>query len=395
MKTTLKRQLTSLRESSQLLAPDHAWVTENKNRLMQQLHNSVENRSEHGRTFSISQWATVFVPRSFARIAQPVFTFMLASIVVTGGWIASASASPGDTLYNVKLAGEKVEEIFAADKVDKNLEFADRRKNEIGEVLQRKDADSKRRVTVAKKELEKSVKTAVDTAKQQIKDSGSDAQKATDVAKKVNDKVTQLSEDLKETVKQADLTDTSIVQDVSSLAVAVNTRALETVDTLAETHTDKALEIVQEKIQKIVEGAKSEAQDVKDEVTKNVENATSVPTGISTTTVGVGTSTPPLATSVLPTTTPLLISTTTQQVAQDTVKQVDEKVQNIEQQAQQAQQLVQESKVTEATQKARELIQSASDLTVILPVTVVQPSPNIESGISTSTTPTSTTLPKQ
>ena len=89
------------------------------------------------------------MPRSFARIAQPVFTFMLASIVVTGGWIASASASPGDTLYNVKLAGEKVEEIL--DSQTEEIEYlnADRRQlfwmtkkrlaNDFGVILNNED----------------------------------------------------------------------------------------------------------------------------------------------------------------------------------------------------------------------------------------------------------------
>jgi hypothetical protein len=87
----------------------------------------------------------VFLPAQFVPIANRVAAVAIALGVTAGGWVSMVSASyntvPGDTLYNVKLATEKVQIVATEATGGKSktaqlhTEFAERRAEEVKQVI--------------------------------------------------------------------------------------------------------------------------------------------------------------------------------------------------------------------------------------------------------------------
>lgn len=113
------------------------------------------------------------VPQQFVAVAHRVTTVLLVSGVAVGGWIATVSASynavPGDALYNVKLATERVQLVAVEATGDKtktaklHTEFAERRANEVKKVIEKNKEPEQARTAMAL--LTKSVNDASEAVK--------------------------------------------------------------------------------------------------------------------------------------------------------------------------------------------------------------------------------------
>ncbi|MBT3949437.1 hypothetical protein HOF40_05120 [Candidatus Parcubacteria bacterium] len=139
----LKRQLKEVRKKTGLVNPDRSWVLENKQRLFDQISNTtvVVEKEKKQKTpenmqyawLSFTRKAKVFLPQNMATLARPLATAVLALMLTTGGWVASAYAEPGDVFWGTKEAfGAVVEQgrlAFTPDNEEASLhlEFASKR----------------------------------------------------------------------------------------------------------------------------------------------------------------------------------------------------------------------------------------------------------------------------
>lgn len=247
----LRAQLKRLKESRNLLTADDFWVSENKQKLMKDIACVSESKEESVDFHLIpTSWlhaAHIFVPRGLIRALRPAFSALLVLFVVFAGWSASVSASfyslPGDILWNFKIAGEKAqmamatigvpEEFKKGDKVKRNFEFAERRVEEIKRVTESKDEDSAHRINIAKKQMQKSIDTAVEVIDEEVKKVvKQDPKKAIELAKGAQDGTASIVENLKHATEDA--SDSKVMKEVSEAVRAASEKGFTPVETVVE-----------------------------------------------------------------------------------------------------------------------------------------------------------------
>jgi hypothetical protein len=222
MSRGIKEQLDALREHDQL-NPDHVWVEKQRGLLLRQIKAttqdvSAEKRNVFGKAASgLAQLGSMFVPRGLALAARPVMTFLLVIGLAVGGWAATVSASygslPGDRLYQVKIAAEKVQKAVSGisssdeESIQKDIERAKRRSEEILDAVKevKNDPEKKEKVSKAIKEVAvKELQDSLDSAEQKIQEmaqkEGSDVVK---VAKQVSEETREMKDNLKEAARES------------------------------------------------------------------------------------------------------------------------------------------------------------------------------------------------
>jgi hypothetical protein len=255
MDKKLLKQLRSIKKVKGQVNPDHLWVSKNRSELINKISSTVNNKEENKNIFkNAEQWFTLFMPNKAIAFARPVMTVVLAIVLTTGGWAISAKASgslPGDTLYGVKIATEKVQKKMKTIVVEKEQEaeihfkFAQRRLDEVKDVqINEKEASEekvKKNVSKAIKLAKESVELAaesVEVTKEENKKENTekiDTEKAVEVAKIVNKEAGEIAEKIKEIketgvdVEDLDEIDetTQIVDDVS---IDVIEKAIEVIE---------------------------------------------------------------------------------------------------------------------------------------------------------------------
>src|SRR3989338_11307069 len=91
-------------------------------------------------SFGIGAYLDFFTWRLGQSVLQPAAAFVSAFVLILGGWTASVNAShsvPGDVLYPVKLAGERMRLSLTDTPVERltlQVEYAGRRAQEAAEI---------------------------------------------------------------------------------------------------------------------------------------------------------------------------------------------------------------------------------------------------------------------
>lgn len=242
--------------------PSEEFVKRNREILMMQVKNST---TEMRPQFSIGYAKRLFesvLPHGFYKFAvKPLVTAVVTLAVAAGSWAATFSASyeslPGDTLYGVKLAAEKTQLTLtpSSGKASLNVEFANRRLEEIAKIagtssINNKDQRTKRAVENFKFHI-----TAVKDSLGVLQKGGEGGEKAVEMAEMVDRKTQEYgatlqkmkedaSSDMKKEVEMA----ANLIDDASIQAVGVMVKNLSSASSsLAASVSDR----VEDKIKKV------------------------------------------------------------------------------------------------------------------------------------------------
>ncbi len=386
----LKSQLKRVKDIDGLVNPDRVWVAENKARLMSQIANTATPQKQvmqdHERVqyawYSTQRMVKLFVPRNMARAVRPVMTVMLALLLTTSGWIASAYAQPGDTLWSAKAAVgtviEKSQLAFADDEEDVklNLTFAAKRAQEIKTVVEREDVAPEKKAKFVQKTSEDLEKN-LDEASEGLKNTDSENTSV----KEVSLKTKEIAKTLKETTEKVseEVIDEELKKDLTEQTVETQKISLEMVETVVQKKVDAQVEItdeekmvIKEHIEEVVETISEDTQKVKeqtDELVKDVEDAEDIIDeveienieGVIEEVVSEETTTIEIVEEVDTTTsTPEVIieEKTTQEQVQEVAEKVEEAIKTVDTEKQEVQTLVEEENILEAIKKTRALTET-------------------------------------
>lgn len=284
----LKSQLKYVKHIDGLVNPDRVWVAENKTRLMSQIANTVKPQkqvmSDYKQVqfvwYGIQRFIKLFFPRNIIRAIRPVLALVIALFITSSGWIASAYAQPGDTLWSAKSAVntviEKSQLAFASDTEDikLNLIFATKRAQEIRTVVERDDVTSEKKVKLVQKtsqDLEKNL----DDANEGLKHTDSENASVKDVSLKTK----EIAKTLKESTEKVsdELLDEELKKDLTKQTIETQNKSLEMVETVMQKKFDAQIEIteeekvvVKEHIEEVVATISKDTQTVKDKTDKLV-----------------------------------------------------------------------------------------------------------------------------
>lgn len=375
----IKQQLKNLKNQNGRINPDPGFVAFNRERLMNQIGNTVtpEKKSIYNMD-TLWQAMQIFVPGRFAyAVVRPIAIFVLVGAIATSGWIASASATqnslPGDLGYKVKMAVEKTQEMVVSvtgssqEKTQMQMEFAKRRAEEIKKVTETPSKDSKEKAAVAIAGLESSIKSA----NENLKDTAaSTPEKMIEVIQDLNAKTKEINNTLKEAQQQ----DGSIV--VAGVKQLINDTMLTAVETVVQKKNDGALDFSNNEVKQLV-------KDQLNSLTDSMAVSTStLPVVVSTTAKIIA----PVDSSS--TTLNVIVPTTTQAIVDQTVKTVEQTTQTAQKDLQTAQNLIDSNQLLEAIQKAKQV----NDATAQIEQKVSEVKQVIENLPVTTTAPASTSL---
>lgn len=355
---TFKKQLNQLAKAHDLVNPDRVWVEENKKRLMLQIGNMVGESHEANSVYAFKQFVKTFVPSRALRMLRPVFTVAMVFVLAIAGWAASVSASfnslPGDVLWNVKVAAEKTQIAFSTtkeEKIKKQLEYTERRVEEVKMVFENGDKSTDKHRTAAKKELEKvkdSVRDVVKTADEAVRDTvKTDPAKAVQLALAVENRADDIATGLDELKEVADKSgDKELVEQVVQTVKETTETAYIPVQSVLEASKqpevaenqkiqDEVKQLVSEKLQGVLDDSEKVKQKAQGNDFSPTSTRNSAIDSISTTTSTTGT-------------------------------QVNKKTLEVENSAQEVRGLIEEGKLNEAFDRIKNLDQITNDAEAIL-----------------------------
>ncbi|PIR03674.1 MAG: hypothetical protein COV59_05830 [Candidatus Magasanikbacteria bacterium CG11_big_fil_rev_8_21_14_0_20_39_34] len=149
------------------VSPDALWIQETRSHLMAQVRNTTTQSKKSVRAEHVFQWLEIFMPHNYAVAARRAFVFLLVLGVAAGGWSVGASASqdslPGDALWKVKLATEKLQEVAVSVVGSNGVQVAVKKKiltnrvEEIKKLSEKPQEDYPKRIKQAKDQLKTSV----------------------------------------------------------------------------------------------------------------------------------------------------------------------------------------------------------------------------------------------
>ncbi|PLX28256.1 hypothetical protein C0581_02880 [Candidatus Parcubacteria bacterium] len=306
----LRRQLKEVKQAKGLVNPDPSWVLENKQKLLNQISNTtaVEQKEKKQNVpenmqyawLSFTRKAKVFLPQNMASLARPLATAVLALLLTTSGWVASAYAEPGDVFWGTKEAfGVVVEHGRLVltrddDEAPLHLEFASKRAKVLQQVVDRENIDpvkKKKMVQKAVEDVEKKLASA-DESLQKIS-----PEKASKMVKDVSLKTKEISKTLKDTAKKVEVEDSEFAKDINKKATESTKKSLEMVEVVVQKKIEAQLEIsedeknvIKEHIDEVVGNLKQDAQKAQtqaEELTEGVETGAISEHELVTSTVGV------------------------------------------------------------------------------------------------------------
>jgi len=317
---------------------------------------------------------------------------------------------PGDMLWNVKVAAEKTQIALSTNKevkMKKQLEYAERRVEEVQTVLSSDEKRTPKRLSAARVELEKvteSVKDTVANANKTVRESvKANPNKAVELAFAIGSKTDEIAADINQLKDAAERTgDKELVKQVADAANKTDESAYVPVQSVLEAGQNPDVvqnEKVQQEIKQLVSeklnGVLEDTQKVRSKVeqtsgTITTTPAVSVPATTSTSatnTTGTsdrsdaGSSTSSVNTGVSSSSTPPVV------VSKEVAQEVTEKTRVVEESVGEVRTLIDEGKFDEALEKIKGLnqINNQAELLLRNDVPVSIPVPASSTGQATTT----------
>ena len=385
----LKSQLKEIKKLETRINPNREWILRNREQLMTQIaHSSKQSISEYQVVpkvgYTINTWAKIFVPQSLARSFKPLASVMVALVLTTAGWIASASAEPGDILWNAKNAFNSVVEnsrlILASDQEQTSLKlnFASKQAHVLKQVVEADKIDGEEKAKLVDKTVE-NLQKKLDSAQESIKTLA--PTDAANLVKEVSLSTQDISQTLQETAKNA--TDNGISEKIEKTAVETTKQSLEMVGDTVQKKTEANLEFsIEEK--EILKGQIDQAVDSMVAGVIKAQNKLNVQSGATTTLIVVPTSTITIGTI---STSTVSVSTTTtigeQKKVVDSLKETNllEAINTTKVLADQVSTMIEKAAVQTNTFNAA----TSSTGTTALPIKPVPPATSLSSSTVSST----------
>lgn len=155
-KKDLLKQLNNLQAK---IKPDQKWLKSNREILSAQIKAQTTAVKANQ-----TVWAVIFDNQVLKAFVKPAASFAAVLLLILCSWIATVSATknslPGDFLYSLKLTTERVQVNLAMDnekKTNLELEFAERRLDEVQKVSETDSDKNKKNVDVALKKFEENL----------------------------------------------------------------------------------------------------------------------------------------------------------------------------------------------------------------------------------------------
>lgn len=263
----LKAQLRKIKNLEARINPNHEWVLHNREKLMTQIgHSSKQTVSEFQVApkvgHSINTWTKIFVPQSLVHSIKPFASVVVALVLTSAGWIASAYAEPGDVLWNAKNAFNSVVEnsrlILASEQeqTSLHLNFASKQAHVLKQVVETDKLEGEEKAKLVDKTVE-NLQKKLDSAQESIKTLL--PSEAAGLVKEVSLSTQDISHTLQETVKNA--TDNGISEKIEKTVVETTKQSLEMVG-----------DTVQKKAEANLEFSPEEKEIVKDHINQAVDS---------------------------------------------------------------------------------------------------------------------------
>lgn len=260
---------------------------------------------------TINTWARIFVPQSLMHSFKPIASVVVALMLTTAGWIASAYAEPGDMLWDAKNAVNSVMEngrlILASDQEQTSLKlsFASKQARVLQQVVETDKIQGEEKEKLVDKTVE-SLQKKLDSAQESIKTLT--ANDAADMVKQVALSTQDISQTLQNTAKNA--TDNEISEKIEKTVVETTKQSLEMVGDTVQKKTEANLEFSDEE-KEIVKGQIDQAVDSMVAGVLKAQNKIIEQSGVTTDLVVSSTSTVSSDTTSTSTTTSLMTVTST------------------------------------------------------------------------------------
>ena len=175
------------------------WKKSNREFLMSEIKSTMPAADEK---WALELSKIIFPWRVMKLAARPAMALMTVTALVLGSGLsvsASQFALPGDALYGLKIASEKVQVALTFDKKESakiHVELAGKRINEIKQIKENTDSDSQkvRKINVAMDKFKEEISTVQNKLENLNK--GSSPEATVEVAKIIDNKTTEYQEDL-------------------------------------------------------------------------------------------------------------------------------------------------------------------------------------------------------
>ncbi len=277
----LRGTLKSIKHLESRINPDRLWVVSNRERLMTQIAHTSKQATVHQikhawASQSLATWKKIFVPHSLARSLKPVLSVVVALLVTSAGWIASAYAEPGDVLWDAKNALNSVVETgrlaLASDdeQTTLRLSYASKQAHVVKQVAEATEVNPEKKAKLLDESVS-NLQKKLDSAKDTIQ--SVTPEKAVGLVKEASLSTMDISQTLKESIEKAGLEDSPVADTLEKAAAETTKQGLEIVGAAVQKKTESNLEIssedqqiVKEHIDKAVESIVLETQKAQDKI---------------------------------------------------------------------------------------------------------------------------------
>lgn len=296
----LKKKIQTVRALQGIGSPRPEWMQANREILLMQVRNTLGQRVVKERIVNLNQvWQLldVFLPsRAVYYVVRPVVVILLIVGVMMGGWVTTVSASydslPGDILYSVKLATESVQTTLAPKPQETKLrmEFASRRADEVKKIIKSNVPKKETKVAEAVKHLKsdlEQVKGNLDEMKKNAPvTSNLPTPQVVEVAKAVDQKVTEIQKSLEQTTTQlvseastgpavtaAPATGQTVQEQVKQATVVAVETGVKAVEVMVERHQEDKTAVSSDEVKNAVD---SKLKTLEEKVTKVEEQISTI-----------------------------------------------------------------------------------------------------------------------
>lgn len=247
--------------------PDAQWTRQTRADLLARVRtNAGLERAPTRRVLDGARAIRAFLPifDAPALAFRPVLASILSIAVVMGGSVSAVSAAinslPGDALYGVKLASEKVQVAAAGSertKAELSVAFVGRRMDEVKKIVDSDDPNSAARVDVAVQKMKENL-GVVQERLTSVQENAPES--AVSIAKLIDDKSSEYTAVLKKTAEQLPPAEQQHMKEARAL---VNDLSVQAVVLLVQAHengdTDISAEEVTNKVERRIESLTNDA----------------------------------------------------------------------------------------------------------------------------------------
>lgn len=297
----LKNKIKTVRILQGIGSPRPDWLEANREILLMQVRNTLSREEGEKKAFNpavVWQFLDVFLPsKTVYYLVRPVTVVALIVGLIMGSWVTTVSASynslPGDALYPVKLATENVQTTLASKPKETKLrvEFAGRRAEEVKKIVKSNISKKEKKAKVA--EAVKHLQSDLEQVKGNLDEMKKNAPVATnlavpqvvEVAKAVDQKVTEIQKSLEQTTTQlvkeapggpvAPASDAvqSVQEQVKQATAAVVETGVKAVEVMVEKHQEDKTAVSSDEVKSAVD---SKLKTLEEKVTKVEEQISTI-----------------------------------------------------------------------------------------------------------------------